>query len=740
MNIASKRLMRDYLEIKKSNDIKIFASPLENNLFEWHANICPTEGIYTGIILHFILKFTNDYPKEPPKIKLMTGIPHSNIIKHQNNDYYLCMDLINNCFWMDNGGGNEPYRGWSSSYTVKTILMQLQTFLFEEFIENYDGRIKHTLYELSPEEGGGYRDKSEIKEKIDKAFKDSYNFKCNVCGHCFSNPKPEICITIPDRKEFILRRDLIVDNNVIPELITVFNKIGYKDFLENLIKQEFSYSVSIDNCNCMGCVFLREKHTILNSVKDKDISEFFKKIIPLKIFKNLDIKIWKYLKLKGYDDNLNYKYSNNNYKNYIQTNNKTKSINLDHLNLNILRMIFNNLNSDTLIILGQKLPEIKKYTSLPEFTIKRELNCFFTKESFMNEILGYGINIKYFKKSDQIQSINIVLDLVSKEAYDNNCNYSVWNEEFRFWFPLKINNNHVERARKIIEQTVANIYFSKREGGNINDRWPTPSGYYDLTEETFSNGEFKINYFKPKYMVDIMCKILSSMIVDMMKDNLHASIKALNGFCEFHYLLIQFIEWYPEIKTIADEKIDFFINNFRYVNKLKYNSLGEFIILLLITKKYKWDDIKYNFMKESECRNIRWILKEYPDFEDIYNHRNKSECNNEFVDSIFDIVKVGKKLNLFTIYFINEIALENQKNYKEYYGRPTPEIEIKFQIKVKQIKSIEAWEQYYKELNLYMPPRRKILSDYINSINISKMKKYHKVFKKNDILDKSKWS
>ena len=59
MNIASKRLMRDYAEIKNSNDINIFASPLENNLFEWHANICPTQGIYSGIILHFILMVLN---------------------------------------------------------------------------------------------------------------------------------------------------------------------------------------------------------------------------------------------------------------------------------------------------------------------------------------------------------------------------------------------------------------------------------------------------------------------------------------------------------------------------------------------------------------------------------------------------------------------------------------------------------------------------------------------------------
>ena len=53
------------------------------------------------------------------------------------------------------------------------------------------------------------------------------------------------------------------------------------------------------------------------------------------------------------------------------------------------------------------------------------------------------------------------------------------------------------------------------------------------------------------------------MVVDMMKDNIHASVKALNGFCEFHYLLLQFIEWYPEIIEMADQKIEYFITNFK---------------------------------------------------------------------------------------------------------------------------------------------------------------------------------
>lgn len=722
MNIASKRLMRDYAEIKNSKDIKIFASPLENNLFEWHANICPTQGIYSGIILHFILKFNENYPNEPPKIKLMTGIPHSNIIKYQDDDYYLCMDLISNFFWMEEGTSTEPYSGWSSSYTVKTIMMQLQTFLFEEFIENYDGRIKHTLYELAPEEGGGFRDKTKIKQQIEQAFQDSYNFKCEICGHCYQKPFPEICTPIPKRQEVVIRKDLVVEQKLIPEVIEILKLSDFRLIFKQIVINTFGYNQPVTSCNCVSCVNLRK----IQEQQDVSLEELLQ--LESNILVTNENFLWKMLYQLGYNDKLELKTNIIENQNSNPKNNLIKifeNVNFDLLSLDIIREIFKYLDSDVIISLGHNIPKLKQFTNLPEFNIKRELICFYTKENFEQQILGYGINIKYFKKTSQIQSINVILDLVSQEAFENDCNHSVWNEEFRFWLPIKINQNHVNNGRKIIEQVIADIYFAQRIS-YFNYEWD------ESISSKYENYQYKPNEFKAKYFLDIICKILSSMVVDMMKDNIHASVKALNGFCEFHYLLLQFIEWYPEIIEMADQKIEYFITNFKHVNKIKYHSLGEFIVLLLVSKKFKWNDIKHNFLKESEARNIRWILKEIPDFE--------TENDVDILDQVFEIVSVGKKLNLFTIYFINEVALKIQDSYSFYYGRPKQEIEHEFQNRVKKIKSISNWEQYYQELNIYLPPKRKILMDYKYAFNTSKIKKYHKIRKNNDSLyDKNSW-
>ena len=484
----------------------------------------------------------------------------------------------------------------------------------------------------------------------------------------------------------------------------------------------YGYNEYVFNCKCISCEILRKiKEEQYLSIEEILLSEN-------NILVNNENLVWKILYKFGYDDNLALKTYHIKNQHIVKSDNLInlfKNVNINNLSLDMIREILKFLDTDIIINLKQCVPQLKQFINLPEFNIKRELICFYTKENFEKQILGYGINIKYFKKSNQIQSINVILDLVSQEAFESDCNHSVWNEEFRFWLPIKINNNHVNKSRKIIEQEIADIYFSQK---NVNY---LQKERLKLNKELFKDS-YKNNKFKPKYMLDIISKMLSSMVVDMMKDNVHASVKALNGFCEFHYLLLQFMEWYPEMIEIADQKIEFFITNFKEVNKINYHSLGEFIILLLVSKKFKWYDIKHNFLMESEARNIRWILREIPNFE--------TENNVDVLEHVFEIVNVGKKLNLFTIYFINEVALKIIDDYKFYYGRPKPEIEQEFQTRVKKIKNINNWEQYYQELNIYLPSKRKILLDYKYALNTSKIKKYHQIKKYNSSLfDKISW-
>lgn len=127
------------------------------------------------------MKFSEDYPSEPPVINLLTGIPHSNIIDHQGIKNYLCIDMLKIFFWMEGGQDkSRPYSGWSPAYTIESIMLQLNSFLFDDFVENYDGKMKHTFYQLAPENGGGNRNLDSVFSDLENAFQDSINYKCNI--------------------------------------------------------------------------------------------------------------------------------------------------------------------------------------------------------------------------------------------------------------------------------------------------------------------------------------------------------------------------------------------------------------------------------------------------------------------------------------------------------------------------------------------------------------------------------
>ena len=73
---ARRRLFRDYKEVLSCPTPGVSAAPLEDNIFQWHVNLCPFSGPYTGTTLHCVLLFDDSYPTKPPKLKLATPLSH----------------------------------------------------------------------------------------------------------------------------------------------------------------------------------------------------------------------------------------------------------------------------------------------------------------------------------------------------------------------------------------------------------------------------------------------------------------------------------------------------------------------------------------------------------------------------------------------------------------------------------------------------------------------------------------
>merc|ERR1719474_1805646 len=163
---AVNRLQRDLVELERANLTSIAAIPLDKNFFEWHVNIKATDGVFAGIYLHLILTFPDSYPNNPPKVQLCTTIEHPNVFGG-----YICLSMLRN------ETGNVPYEGWSGAYSATSVLMQLQSFLFAENID----------------QDGGYTSNNTLSEyDIRHVVRTCTQFTCSKCGHSHSNPCPPV--------------------------------------------------------------------------------------------------------------------------------------------------------------------------------------------------------------------------------------------------------------------------------------------------------------------------------------------------------------------------------------------------------------------------------------------------------------------------------------------------------------------------------------------------------------------
>lgn len=134
-SFAQERLLRDLKEIQEYVLPTVYALPLENNIFEWHANLIGIKGSdYEGTCIHLIFHFPNDYPMHPPKVELCTTVKRDHVYGQ-----WICLDMLQS--W--GGFSQKKYTGWSTAYSTLSILLQLQCNLF--FFLIYNQQKKHML-------------------------------------------------------------------------------------------------------------------------------------------------------------------------------------------------------------------------------------------------------------------------------------------------------------------------------------------------------------------------------------------------------------------------------------------------------------------------------------------------------------------------------------------------------------------------------------------------------------------
>ena len=175
--ISLKRINKDIQEITKNPIEGIGIIQYENDFMKYIINIQLMNGIYKGFCLQLLLTFSETYPTNPPKILLFPGQNfdqnfHHHVFNDFNGFYKFCFDLLENDFMKT----DEEHTGWNPSYTISSLLIQVQNFLCEPDL--------HTL---------------PSQEKIQNFISNMKNYKrefidCNgnVIIHTWDSPYPKM--------------------------------------------------------------------------------------------------------------------------------------------------------------------------------------------------------------------------------------------------------------------------------------------------------------------------------------------------------------------------------------------------------------------------------------------------------------------------------------------------------------------------------------------------------------------
>ena len=184
------RISKDLKEINKSPLEGIGIISLDNDPKKYIVNIKIMSGIFKGYCIQLLLTFPEQYPIKPPRILIYPGQCFDNTYHHHifrsdikdDKDQYFnkfCFDLLDNDFLPTS---SEAYTGWNPSYTISTLLLQVQTFL------------------TNPDFPTGYIPN---KQKIDELMKSMDNYEKSfiikndnnediIKIHTWKNPYPEM--------------------------------------------------------------------------------------------------------------------------------------------------------------------------------------------------------------------------------------------------------------------------------------------------------------------------------------------------------------------------------------------------------------------------------------------------------------------------------------------------------------------------------------------------------------------
>ena len=232
--LAMKRINKDMKEITQFPIEGIGIAPLDNDAMEYVVNIRLMTGLYAGYCVQLLLTFSDNYPSKPPKILIYPGQAidgqyHHHIFTDSTKDKNglrfkkFCFDLLDNDFMST----NVERSGWNPSYSISSLLLQVQNFIGEPDLPKNHLPDKNKIQELM-----------QSMNNYERIFEIEEGGQIKKIKHTWKNPFPEMYMKKQEKNEIIDINEKKEDVKIqqIKENLTCFMlKLNYIDDPEILL-------------------------------------------------------------------------------------------------------------------------------------------------------------------------------------------------------------------------------------------------------------------------------------------------------------------------------------------------------------------------------------------------------------------------------------------------------------------------------------------------------------------------
>lgn len=721
--MALKRLGRDLQALHADPLPGISAEPSSQDMHLWHFNLRGACGEFNGLTVHGLMRFPSTYPTQPPEVRLCSAFPHPNVLE-SDEGYAVCMDLLE-------ANASRPYSGWSSSYCVSSLLLQLQSTLFDErgmvgniplavrSAQEYVCRCGHTARHPKP----AFPAMEDLRTKRSKVV---VRFTPSLL-HAPMKPSAPKALVDKTTKTNVLGLDKTGAAEGKDEPVKEVDDAAANRWCEVRRQKGSRKKVDLETVSTAPSESVLTSTWGLQSKHDAEMSAAqsrnhrrsqkrlekrmreMRKGLPGDSDKAMEVTCVT-LAAPPEPTRVGYVHNGRGLLQRVSCRLLMEVLSMlepeDAVHMSLCACFFASLGEDGLLwkhMFSQRYPSSElnaeniagwKHCFLLEVNhVEADLICFHTKASFQEAVLGIPVDFSLNPRTQRIDYISSTMDLMSSEAMDRGVRLTQWNETFKAWIPVFLTPDHFQRAKPRFERSMV----------TLSPHWAT-------------------SRFHPFMVLEVIPKMMNTIVVLLSDKGLEVSDRSLNGYFLLWRLLLAAVQVYSLQGEVAKRIAAFRAPENR--TKEKVPSLGDLLPLLGVSgvAALGWNKLAQPVLEETFDRNALWACRDHPVYANASCNTKGQGADMDRLQKHFTSTKVSKRLLMFHVLFLR--LVENQ-TMDFLFGRPPAHIRQTFKEGLQHILAVDSWPGFFSACRRPCPSPSALTDLVKQAVKNSRCKRYH---------------